>query len=112
MEDLTAVKDGRCSNGARKRFRRLKEDLDFGHQHVFHSIRKTVVTILENAGVPENVVADIVGHEKATMTYGLYSGGVGLEVKMKAISKLKYNQKALEFYKTTIDACNAQCFVF
>ena len=41
----------------------------FGPQLVFHSLRKTVVTILENAGVPENVVADIVGHEKTTMTY-------------------------------------------
>ncbi len=57
---------------------------------VFHSIRKTVVTILENAGVPENVVADIVGHEKTTMTYGLYSGGTTLAVKREALDKLAY----------------------
>ena len=62
----------------------------FGSQHVFHSLRKTVVTILENAGVPENVVADIVGHEKTTMTYGLYSGGVSLGVKRDASAKLAY----------------------
>jgi len=53
----------------------VKKELGFGRVDVFHSIRKTVVTILENAGVPENVVADIVGHEKATMTYGLYTNG-------------------------------------
>ncbi len=70
--------------GERRQLRRV------GSQHVFHSLRKTVVTILENAGVPENVVADIVGHEKPTMTYGLYSGGVSLTVKREALAKLAY----------------------
>ena len=51
----------------------MKSAIGFGPQHVFHSLRKTVVTTSENAGVPENVVADIVGHDKTTMTYGLYS---------------------------------------
>jgi len=64
--------------------------MGFGSQHVFHSLRKAVVTILENAGVSENVVADIVGHEKTTMTYGLYSGGVSLAVKREALAKLVY----------------------
>ena len=73
-----------------KRFGRLKTDLGFGKQHVFHSIRKTVVTILENTGVPENVVADIVSHEKTTMTYGLYSGGLSLVVKHEGLNKLAY----------------------
>ena len=45
---------------------------------------------LENAGVPENVVANIVGHEKTTMTYGLYSGGLSLAVKREALAKLTY----------------------
>ena len=86
----TANKYGNRSNGLGKRFSRLKTDLGFGPQLVFHSIRKTVVTIFENAGVPENVVADIVGHEKTTMTYGLYSGGVSLAVKREALEKLAY----------------------
>ncbi len=51
---------------------------------------KTVVMILENAGVPENVVADIVGHEKPRITYGLYSGGTSLAVKADALGKLSY----------------------
>ena len=68
----------------------MKSANGFGKQHVFHSIRKTVVTILENAGVAENVVADIVGHEKTTMTFGLYSGGVSLAVKRNALDKLAY----------------------
>lgn len=55
---------------------------------MFHS--KDVVTLLENAGVSENVCADLVGHEKPRITYGLYSGGASLEVKRAALAKLQY----------------------
>jgi hypothetical protein len=58
-----------------KRFGRLKTSLGFGPEHVFHSIRKTVATLLEDAQCPEGIAADIIGHDKPTMTYGLYSGG-------------------------------------
>jgi len=85
-----ANKYGDRSNAAGKRFGHLKTTLGFGDEHVFHSIRRTVATQLENAGVAEGVAADIIGHEKATMTYGLYSGGASLEVKRKAIEKLDY----------------------
>ena len=90
LASLTSNKYGDRSNAIGKRFGRLKTKLGFGPERVFHSIRKTVVTMLENAGVPENVVADIVGHEKNTMTYGLYSGGLSLAVKREALAKLAY----------------------
>ena len=53
-------------------------------------IRRTVATILENAGVPESVSADILGHDMPSMTYGLYSGGATLETKTEAIEKIRY----------------------
>ena len=56
------------SPGLSKRFGRLKKELGFGPELVFHSLRKTVTTKLERAGVIEGVAADIVGHEKQTMT--------------------------------------------
>ena len=90
LSGLTVNKYGDRSNGIGKRFGKLKSAMGLGSQDVFHSLRKTVVTILENAGVPDNVVADIVGHEKTTMTYGLYSGGVSLAVKRDALDKLTY----------------------
>ena len=88
--DLTENKYGDRSNGIGKRFGRLKKDFGFDRQHVFHSIRKTLVTKLENAGVSENLAADIVGHEKPRITYGLYSGGASLEVKKEALQKISY----------------------
>ena len=57
---------------------------------VFHSLHKPVTTKLEQAGVPEGVAADIVGHEKQTITYGLYSGGTSMAQKMEAITKIRY----------------------
>jgi hypothetical protein len=36
------------------------------------------------------VSADIIGHDKDTMTYGLYSGGASLATKRDAIEKLRY----------------------
>lgn len=90
LSGLTVNKYGDRSNGIGSRVGKLETALGFGPAHVFHSLRKTVVTMLENAGVPENVVADIVGHEKTTMTYGLYSGGVSLAVKAAALAKLAY----------------------
>jgi integrase len=52
-----------------KRFGRLKTALGFSESFNFHSLRKTVATLLENAGVNENLAADIVGHEKPRITY-------------------------------------------
>lgn len=91
LSGLTENKYGDRSNAVGKRFGRLKTSLGFRpHIHVFHSIRKTVVTIFENAGVPENVVADIIGHEKPSITYGVYSGGASLDTKKEAMERLAY----------------------
>ncbi|WP_420556394.1 tyrosine-type recombinase/integrase [Roseovarius sp.] len=90
LSGLTRNKYEDRSNAIGKRFGRMKAQLGFGPEHAFHSIRKTVTTQLENAGVPESVSADIVGHEKQTITYGLYSGGSSFELKRSAVEKLEY----------------------
>ena len=90
IDNLVPNKFGQRSAYIGKRFGRLKKRLGFGSTKVFHSIRKTVITQFEQAGVPESVTADIVGHDKKTMTYGLYSGGSSLKQKLEAINKIKY----------------------
>jgi integrase len=78
------------SNAVGKRFGRLKAKLGYSEFHVFHSIRKTLVTMLENAGVTENNAADIVGHDKPRITFGLYSDGAWLDVKVEALERVRY----------------------
>ena len=90
FNSLTENKYKDRSNAIGKRFGRLKKKLGYGKQHVFHSIRKTFTTELERNDVPESITADIVGHEKQTMTYGLYSAGSSLEQKRKAIIKVRF----------------------
>jgi integrase len=62
-----------------KRFTRLKQDMGFGEQHVFHSIRHTFAHLLESAECPEGVAQDLCGHAKVGMTFGLYSGRTRLD---------------------------------
>ena len=88
LSGLSEDKDGKRSGAIGKRFGRLKNQLGFERRYFFHSSRKTVVTLLEHAGISENLAADIVGHEKPRITYGLYSGGSSLEQKLKAINKI------------------------
>jgi integrase len=81
---------GKRSDALGKRFGKLKTALGFGPQHVFHSIRKTVVSQLEQAGVNENTTADIVGHDKPRITYGLYSSGASMKQKAEALAHIAY----------------------
>ncbi|WP_150306034.1 DUF6538 domain-containing protein [Pseudomonas saliphila] len=90
LSGLTKNKYGDRSNAIGKRFGRLKSRLGYSEDHVFHSIRKTMVTLLENADVSENLAADIVGHDKPGLTYGLYSGGNVQETQRRAVELLAY----------------------
>ena len=91
LTELGINKFGSRSNSMGQKFGRLKNRLKFSDRHVFHSIRKTLITALENAGVSENLTADIVGHEKPRITYGLYSGGASIEVMKEAIERVDYS---------------------
>lgn len=78
------------SDALSKAFGKLKTSLDFGPQHVFHSIRKTVITQLHRAGVTGPIIAELVGHETGTVTYDVYSEGASAQQKLSAIENLKY----------------------
>ena len=87
---LTFNKYMKRSNSIGKRFGHMKTAQGFREGHVFHCFRNTVAIQLENSGIPEGVAADIVGHEKKTMTYGLYSGGTATKIKLDTVKKIKY----------------------
>ncbi|MFY0730153.1 tyrosine-type recombinase/integrase [Pseudomonas sp. NFX15] len=81
-------KYGIRSDALSKAFGRLKEAHGYGAQHVFHSIRKTVITQLHRAGVQGPLIAELVGHETGTVTFDVYSQGASALQKLAAISKL------------------------
>lgn len=80
-------KYGERSQPIGKRFGRLKTSLGFDGRFIFHSIRKTVAALFQNAGCEETVAADIIGHNKPTMTYGLHGGETRMDVRAKWLVK-------------------------
>lgn len=80
----------RNKNAIGKRFGRHKKTVvGDDPRKVFHSIRKNVTTFLEHGGVTEGVAADLIGHEKQTMTYGLYSGGSSIKQLTDAVNVIR-----------------------
>ncbi|MCY1222765.1 Phage integrase family protein [compost metagenome] len=71
------------------RFSKLKRNLNYGKEKTFHSLRHSLATQLERAEIAENIAADILGHKKTTMSYGLYSGGTSIAARLEAISKIE-----------------------
>ena len=84
----------RNKNAIGKRFGRHKKTVvGDDPRKVFHSIRKNVTTFLEQGGVSEGVAADLIGHEKQTMTYGLYSGGSSIKQLKDAVNVIRKGSK-------------------
>ena len=79
INNLTFNMYGDRSNAISKRFGRLKKGLDYGEDYVFHSFRKGFATQLENANIPLNVSARLMGHEVGGETFGRYSEGLAFE---------------------------------
>ena len=90
INGLTFNMYGDRSNAISKRFGRLKKSLDYGEDHVFHSLRKGFATQLENASIPLNVSARLMGHEISGETFGNYSDGLAFEGLRDAISHIDW----------------------
>lgn len=81
---------------AGKEFSRFKRSLGFNDRRkVFHSFRKNVVGQLESAGVPQNEVAQIIGHEKQGLTFGVYGKQLSLERLAEIIELVDYPECGL-----------------
>lgn len=89
---FTGEGPGRKPGGdAGKEFSRFKAGL--GHndrRKVFHSFRKNVVGQLERAGVPQNEVAQLVGHEKQGLTFGTYGAHITMARLAEIVALIDY----------------------
>ena len=81
---------GNRSGPLSQRFGHLKKRMGFGPAHVFHSTRHTLVTLMHQAGVRSEVIADVVGHEKGNFTLDTYGSGSSMAQKLEALSKVAY----------------------
>lgn len=93
FQGLNMNKLGNRSQAIQKLFSRHKIDQGFGDEKVFHSFRHGFNTKLLQAGIPEIVVAQLLGHEhkhlsEGTRTY--YRGGAGVAVLKDAVEQVSY----------------------
>ena len=90
LSGLTFNMYGGRSNAIGKRFGRLKKKLGYSDSYVFHSFRHGFATQLENANIPLNVSARLMGHEISGETFGRYSDGLAFEGLKEAISYIDW----------------------
>ena len=64
--------------------------LGYGENYVFHSFRKGFATQLENANIPLNVSARLMGHEISGETFGRYSDGLAFRGLKEAIEHIDW----------------------
>lgn len=91
LSGLTFNKYGNRSNAIGKSFGRLKKQVGYGESYVFHSFRKGFATQLENANIPVNVSARLMGHEVQGQTFGNYSDGLALQGLREAINHVDWS---------------------
>lgn len=73
------------------RFGRLKKSLGITDStKVFHSLRKSFTTKLEQAGCPENVAVRLLGHAPVSMSYRVYSGGQHVQELKRWVDQVQY----------------------
>jgi integrase len=89
---LGTNKYNKRSGALGKRFGRLKRELGYNEQYVFHSFRKTVTTMLDRGEVVERRIADYVGHETRGNTEGMtrYSEGSDVTALRSVLKHINY----------------------
>lgn len=91
---LTQGDDGKRGKLLGKRFALTLRTLGVTDRRVvFHSLRNTVATQLEGAGVPVPTIQLLIGHARAGVTLSTYSAGVPDKVLADAVGHLTYGRR-------------------
>jgi integrase len=91
--------DSKRSWNVSKAFGHYTHSLDLGEaRHTFHELRNTFVEAMEAAEVPESTTKLIIGHARASMTYGRYSKGQRVQLR-EAINKLRYSAEVMRLIR-------------
>jgi integrase len=88
---LSGGVDNRRSHNVSKRFGRAIRAFGFTDTALcFHTLRNSFAQKMERAGVRESTAKLIIGHERGSITYGLYSKGVDTEALQQAVAGVSY----------------------
>jgi hypothetical protein len=81
----------RAFGAYRRQLKVVRKD-DSGRDCIdFHSFRRSAIRCLENARVPQSEAAQVVGHERAGITFGTYNAeGMNLKALRDVVEKIVY----------------------
>lgn len=90
--------DGKRSWYVSKRFTKVRRGLELididqvtGRDRIdFHSLRRSAITALKHARIPEHEVAEVVGHEHPLVTFGIYPDRQKLGRLQQVIEAISY----------------------
>jgi integrase len=85
--------DMKLSASAVKAYGRYRRSCGVADGTDFHSYRRNVVTILENAGVGQVPISRYVGHKIGTMAGDIYSAGGARENSLETSRKIRFSTK-------------------
>lgn len=85
--------DKKLSWSVSKAFGRFRDAVGLPRGVDFHSFRRTLVTLLENAGVDQVRIARYVGHALPTLAFQLYSGGSTEQTSKEVARRIRYSVK-------------------
>ena len=88
--------DQKRSWNFQKRLGRLRKQAGLPETVVFHSLRNTFATRMENLGVTKNHISQLMGNEDGNIALDVYSGGLAIEPLRESIEKLSYGEELYE----------------
>jgi len=91
--------DNKRSWNFQKRLGRIRLKIGLPKGVVFHSLRNTFTTRMENLGIPRNHISQLIGHEDGNMALDVYSGGLAIEPLRESINKLTYGSEIDDLYR-------------
>jgi len=84
--------DNKRSWNFQKKLGKLRKKIGIPEGVVFHTLRNTFATRMENLGIPRNHISQLMGHEDSNMALDRYSAGLMIEPLVESINKLSYEE--------------------
>ena len=91
--------DNKRSWNFQKKLTRLRQKLGMPEGVVFHTLRNTFATSMENLNIPRNHISQLMGHEDSNMALDVYSSGLAIEPLVESINKLTFGEEVDSFIK-------------
>ena len=94
--------DKKRSWNFQKKLGKLRKKIGIPEGVVFHTLRNTFATRMENLGIPRNHISQLMGHEDSNMALDEYSAGLVIEPLVESINKLTYGKEVDTFIEDTL----------